>query len=200
MTDDIARGAPFEARKNSHLRVRESVFKLMNPHPEVPVLLRASKDAPQVKSKSRDGFREEVVAAARGWIGTPYRHQASLRGVGCDCLGLVRGVWREVMGDEPEAVPAYSPDWAEASGEEALAGAALRHLILVEGVAFQAGDVVLFRWKPHLPAKHAGIATGEASMVHAQDGVAVSEVALSGWWLRRVAGVFRFPTEKLSVG
>ena len=136
---------------------------------------------------------EKVVAAARGWIGTPYRHQASLRGVGCDCLGLVRGVWREVLGDEPEAVPAYSPDWAEASGEEALAEAASRHLVLVEGSRFQAGDVVLFRWKPHLPAKHAGIATGVDTMVHAQDGVAVSEVALSAWWVRRVAGVYRFP-------
>lgn len=32
----------------------------------------------------------DIVAAARGWIGTPYLHQASLKGVGTDCLGLVR--------------------------------------------------------------------------------------------------------------
>ena len=38
------------------------------------------------------------VASARGWLGTPYHHQASLKGVGCDCLGLLRGVWREVIG------------------------------------------------------------------------------------------------------
>ncbi len=49
-----------------------------------------------------------VVAAARNWLGTPYRHQASVKGVGADCLGLVRGVWREVAGEEPETVPAYS--------------------------------------------------------------------------------------------
>lgn len=36
--------------------------------------------------------RNEIVAAARQWLGTPYRHQASVRGVGCDCLGLIRGV------------------------------------------------------------------------------------------------------------
>ena len=47
--------------------------------------------------------RAEIVRAARSWIGTPYRHQASLKGVGCDCLGLLRGVWREVVGAEPEA-------------------------------------------------------------------------------------------------
>ena len=193
MIVDFAGGAPFEARKRSHLRVRENILEDVNPHPEVPALLRASKDALGVRAKSQDCVWEDVVAAARSWIGTPYRHQASLKGVGCDCLGLVRGVWREVLGEEPEAVPAYSPDWAEASGAEALADAAFRHLNLVEGLRFQAGDVVLFRWKPHLPAKHAGIATGDVSMVHAQDGIAVSEVALSRWWLRRVAGVYRFP-------
>lgn len=41
--------------------------------------------------------RQIIVAETRDWIGTPYRHQASLKGVGCDCLGLVRGVWRAVV-------------------------------------------------------------------------------------------------------
>ena len=43
---------------------------------------------------------EEIVAAARSWIGTPYRHQASLKGVGCDCLGLVRGVGRTTQAEQ----------------------------------------------------------------------------------------------------
>jgi len=42
--------------------------------------------------------------------GTPYVHQASARGAGTDCLGLLRGEWREVLGREPEHVPAYSMD------------------------------------------------------------------------------------------
>ncbi len=58
-------------------------------------------------------MREQILAEARTWIGTPYRHQASLRGVGCDCLGLVRGVWRVLYTSEPEATPAYAPDWAD---------------------------------------------------------------------------------------
>ena len=62
---------------------------------------------------------EACVAEARRWIGTPYLHQASVRGAGCDCLGLLRGVWRAVYGSEPEAVPAYTADWSEpASGTE----------------------------------------------------------------------------------
>src|ERR1700761_5901826 len=90
--------------------------------------------------------RERIVAEARAWIGTPYRHQASLKGVGCDCLGLVRGVWRAICGHEPEPVPPYAPDWAEASGREALAGAAARHLVEIDARQFAPGDVLLFRW------------------------------------------------------
>ena len=134
-----------------------------------------------------------VVAFARSWIGTPYCHQASLKGVGCDCLGLVRGVWRETLGAEPEGVPAYTPDWAEAGRAETLLTAARRHLREVDEAA--PGDVLLFRWRAHLPAKHAGILSKPGFMIHAQEGALVCEVALSPWWRRRVAGVFRFPGE-----
>ena len=43
-----------------------------------------------------------IVSEARAWIATPYVHQQATKGAGCDCLGLVRGVWRVVMGAEPE--------------------------------------------------------------------------------------------------
>jgi NlpC/P60 family putative phage cell wall peptidase len=133
----------------------------------------------------------DIVRAARGWIGTPYLHQASLRGVGCDCLGLLRGVWREVIGIEPELPGAYSPDWAEAGGMEKLLGAARRHLVPCESIV--PGCVLLFRWRDGLPAKHCAIATSATSMIHAHDGASVAEIVLAGWWRRRLAGVFVFP-------
>ena len=58
------------------------------------------------------------------WIGTPYRHQASLKGVGCDCLGLVRGVWRAVIGAEPEPRRLMRRTGPRSGGEETLADAA----------------------------------------------------------------------------
>ncbi|MGI8527379.1 MAG: peptidase P60 [Pseudolabrys sp.] len=142
--------------------------------------------------------RSLIIAEARSWIGTPYRHQASLKGAGCDCLGLIRGVWRAVIGDEPERAPPYAPDWAEAGGEESLAGAGFRHLTPVARDAFLPGDVLLFRWRAHLPAKHAAIVTscvenGPGTMVHAHDGAAVTEVALAPWWRRHLAYAFAFP-------
>ena len=89
--------------------------------------------------------RADIVAAARTWIDTPYRHQASCKGAGTDCLGLVRGVWRDIIGDEPEPVPPYTPDWAEAMATETLLEAARRHLIEISIGEAERGDVLLFR-------------------------------------------------------
>ena len=68
--------------------------------------------------------REAIIIAARAWAGTPYHHQASVKGVGCDCLGLIRGLWRELLGEEPEAMPAYTRDWGDVTGSEPLLAAA----------------------------------------------------------------------------
>ncbi|WP_121629969.1 NlpC/P60 family protein [Tropicibacter alexandrii] len=137
-----------------------------------------------------------AVDVARGWIGTPYVHQASVKGAGCDCLGLLRGVWREVLGAEPEPVPAYSMDWSEPQGDERLWQAAKRHL-LVKPVALAArGDVLLFRMRDGSVAKHVGLQarTGrDASFIHAYSGHGVVESALSAPWARRVVARFAFP-------
>ncbi len=135
--------------------------------------------------------RARIVAAARGWIGTPYQHQASLRGVGCDCLGLLRGVWRELVGPEPEALPPYSPSWAELEAGEALLDAARRHLIPL--AAARGGGIVFFRWREGAGAKHCGILSDETRMIHAHDGASVAEVALIPAWRRRIVGLFDFP-------
>ncbi|MDP2124556.1 MAG: NlpC/P60 family protein [Parvibaculum sp.] len=140
--------------------------------------------------------RADIVAAARGWIGTPYRHQASLKGAGTDCLGLVRGVWRETIGAEPEAPPPYTPDWAEAPGgaaEETMADAARRHMTEIAVADAQAGEVVLFRMRPGGPAKHAAILSAPDRMIHAWSGRAVVETSMGRWWRVRAAFAFRFP-------
>ena len=42
---------------------------------------------------------EAIIAEARSWLGTPWHHQASLKGVGCDCIGFVRGVAKPFVGE-----------------------------------------------------------------------------------------------------
>ena len=138
----------------------------------------------------------EALEMAREWIGTPYLHQASTRGAGADCLGLLRGVWRTLYGAEPEPVPAYTPDWSEPSRDETLWRAALRHLDPVAPSEAAPGDVLLFRMHPRAVAKHLGI-IGEvgrrASFIHAYSRHGVVESPLSRAWERRIVARFAFP-------
>lgn len=140
----------------------------------------------------------QVAAAARGWIGTPYVHQSATAGSGCDCLGLLRGIWRELVGAEPEAIPAYSMDWSEPQGEERLWAAAVRHLVPKARGLEAEGDVILFRMRDQGVAKHLGVqgAVGpEASFIHAYTGHGVVESPLSQPWRRRIVARFEFPKE-----
>jgi len=136
--------------------------------------------------------RAAIVAAARGWLGTPYVHQASAKGAGTDCLGLLRGLYAELVGAEPEAPPAYTPDWNERfSAEEPLLAAARRCLAMREGLAI--GAVLIFRIDPQGPARHCGVMSGADRFIHAYAGRAVIESWLNRWWTDRLAGIFDFP-------
>ena len=147
-----------------------------------------------------------IVRAARSWLGTPYHDQASVKGVGCDCLGLIRGVWREVVGPEPMPVPPYSRDWGEAGPREVLAEAARTAMIEIDLADTRTGDVVLFRMRAGAIAKHAGILSSHAArgarshrsgrphrFIHAYERTGVIEQDLTEPWRRRIAFAFRFP-------
>lgn len=139
--------------------------------------------------------RDRKAQLTRAWIGTPYHHQASCRGVGTDCLGLVRGVYRDLYGIEPELPPPYSPDWAEARGEDTLLAACRRHLREIAPVDASTGDVLAFRWRQGLPAKHLAILAAPDRFIHAIEGAPVIEASLTPWWRRRIAAAFAFPPQ-----
>jgi len=151
-----------------------------------------------------------IVKSARRWIGTPYHDQASVRGVGCDCLGLLRGVWRDVVGPEPMPVPPYSRDWGEAGPVEVLAEAAQAAMQELEVSDARTGDVILFRMRSGAIAKHVGILSGitrsarlhcsgrsgrsaRSYFIHAYERTGVIEEHLTPAWQRRIAFAFRFP-------
>lgn len=140
-----------------------------------------------------------IVTAARGWIGTPYLHQASVKGVGTDCLGLLRGVWREVLGAEPETPPAYTPDWGDDIRVPLLLQAARRHLEEKDIFDAAPGDVILFQMRTGAAPKHVGLQAqvGEyPTFIHAYSGHAVVESPLSTPWVRRIAARFAFPSKR----
>ena len=138
-------------------------------------------------------YRLESLQEANLWIGTPYRHQASVRGMGTDCLGLIRGIYRKLYGCEPLRIPPYSPDWAERGRDEIMLTAAGQYLTEINMDKAMAGDVLVFRLAPGRLAKHCAILSTSDSMIHAWQGHMVCETAFDKRWQRRLAGVFAFP-------
>ncbi|MEM6536387.1 MAG: NlpC/P60 family protein [Pseudomonadota bacterium] len=147
---------------------------------------------------------KEVVDLARSWLGTPYLHQASAKGAGTDCLGLIRGVYRDLFGAEPAAPPPYDLHWNERfAAKEPLLSAARQHLSekpVTEKLS--PGDVLMFRIVRTGPVRHCGIVSAPDQFIHAYAGRCVIESWLNRWWIERLAGVFCFdrPQEEFAEG
>lgn len=136
--------------------------------------------------------RTEIVAAARLWVGTPYRHQAATPGAGCDCLGLVRGVWQALYGAPAPVLPNYRADWRDMRHADELLALAERLLVRTAGEP-QAGQVLLFHLGRTALPRHCGIAAGHGRFIHAQEGLGVIEANFTEGWRRRLAGLYEFP-------
>ncbi len=141
--------------------------------------------------------RNHIVETARQWLGTPYVHQASTKLQGCDCLGLVRGIWREVVGSEPRTIPNYSADWGEVGGREYLKQAVEEFFNCTpnssSSESLKHGDLILFRWHETAIVKHLGIVTADNRFIHAYEKSGVIESPLVRDWRKRVAGIYSFP-------
>ncbi len=131
----------------------------------------------------------DIVAAARRWVGTPYRHRAALRGVGCDCIGLLRGVWAEVIGPAPD-LPPYRADWRDGAHSGELRALAERWLVPGE---MAPGAVLLFRIGASAAPRHCAIFVGDGRFVHAQERLGVVEGNLTDGWAKRVVSTLAFP-------
>ena len=142
--------------------------------------------------------QQEIVKLAREWLGTPYHHQASCKGIGTDCLGLVRGIFKEYTGAPTVKPPAYSRAWGESDGQELMLQAAHKYLIYIgdKSIAnyyLDPGDVLIFRIRKGSVAKHSAIYVGGMRIIHAFEGNNTCEVELQMPWRKKIAGVFQFP-------
>lgn len=132
-----------------------------------------------------------ITAIARTWIGTPYKHRESKKQIGCDCLGLIIGVWREFTGYEfNERLPNYSPTWNDHRRDDPLLHEFRQRM---DKVTLQDNpEVVLFKMRPSLAAKHCGIYTGENTIIHAVSGSTVQEVPFTDFWSKKSVAFFKF--------
>lgn len=133
----------------------------------------------------------EIVLAARQWLGTPYRHRAATLGAGCDCLGLIRGIWRQLHGSEPVAVPPYGASYRDRAHIDGLWQAA--ETLLVREGELAPGRVLVFRLHRSLPPRHCGVLVAPDRFIHSQERLGVVEAPLSDGWRQRIAGIFSFP-------
>lgn len=130
--------------------------------------------------------REQFVAEARDWLGTPYQHQGRLKGTACDCIGLVIGVSRAVGLDIPDA-----PDYGRRP-DGRLCGALEAHLARIALQEAKGGDVLLFAW--HATPIHVAILTDADHFIHAYlPNRRVVESRLDEKTRRHVVAAYRIP-------
>jgi cell wall-associated NlpC family hydrolase len=129
------------------------------------------------------------LTAARGYLGTPWKHQGRVRGVGVDCVGLLVCVAREA-GMRVEDVEGYD----RMPVDRRLLRELDRHLerVLEGASGMRQGDVLAFSWSGY--PYHVAILTQEdpPRIMHAWvKAGAVVENQLHDTWRRRIAGVWR---------
>lgn len=145
-------------------------------------------------------YQQHVVTAARQWVGTPWHHRASCLGAGADCLGLIRGVWRQVVGPEPVPIPAYSDDCSRLRDRWDIKDRMAAHFTPCAAELAQPGDVLLLCMSQRSAAKHLAILADKKenlTLIHSYEKHGVVEQHFSKSWRRRAVEGFRFP-ERLS--
>jgi NlpC/P60 family putative phage cell wall peptidase len=136
-------------------------------------------------------IREAIVREARSWINTRFHHQARVKGIGCDCAGLVIGVCRELgLSNFDKSDYSRIPDGAM------LKQTCDENMTLIPFDDAQIGDVLLFKFNSH-PQHLALIGdypSGGFSIIHAYSlARKVIETRLDDVWLARVVACYRLP-------
>jgi cell wall-associated NlpC family hydrolase len=150
----------------------------------------------------------DIIAAARRYIGSPLRHQGRFRAL--DCVGLVLAVADDLGLVDVHGKPIKRADYAnypaQPVDDEVQREIAARLEVVATGrdlpshpadiaELLRVADAVTLR-VPLIPC-HAGIVStvaGKPGLIHAYSTARkVIEHRFDAAWLRRIAGVFRFP-------
>lgn len=143
-----------------------------------------------------NAVREAIVIEARQWIGTPFAHQASLKGIGCDCIGLVSGVGRALGFKDAER---FRDDtrfrgYARTPEPKMLAAAVAEYLDPVDFESTDPGDILLFRFKEEPQHFALLVERGfERYMIHCyMQARGVVENRIDEKWRGRIVGAYKY--------
>lgn len=145
--------------------------------------------------------REQVVAEAMTWLATPWRHQAMLKGVGTDCIGLLAGIALET-GIADARAHMRDPRFKGYGREplpEVLLAACEEYLDSIEIDAAGLGDILLLKVPRGRNPQHfaviSRVAAGKPThMLHATSAYPrrVVENSIDAAWWSRVLKAYRF--------
>jgi cell wall-associated NlpC family hydrolase len=127
----------------------------------------------------------DIVAEARTWVGTPFKHQGRLKGIGADCGGLVLRVGQALGLLAYDVAPTYG---RQPSGNDMRRICA--ELFEWRGAVWEPGDILLlaFTGEP----QHVGIAS-DIGIIHVYAQVRrCVEHRLDAEWRARVRGVYAY--------
>lgn len=108
--------------------------------------------------------RAAVVAEARTWLGTPYHHEACVKGAGVDCGMLLRAVYIATGVMPKFEVESYPRDWHLHRGEERYLSYVLQYADEIDSPPLP-GDLVVWRFGRSFA--HGAIAVQWPSIIHA---------------------------------
>lgn len=130
----------------------------------------------------------DILAAARACVGTPFRHQGRLPGIGLDCAGVVIEVARAV-GASPIDVSGYGR--VPVNGQLEAALDAQPDLERVDRDDRQPGDILLMRFAGE--PQHLAVLTGAGTIIHSYEAPGrCCEHDLTAAWAARIVRVYRF--------
>ena len=134
----------------------------------------------------------QLIEDARTWIGTPHRHQGSIKGVGADCVGFLAEVALESGLITPQLRAQFPTDYSMQPSAGQLRHLCSRHLHLVPFDSRCPGDIVLMRFAEE--PQHLGMLTERDPdyVIHAAE-KGVVEHRLDSVWRARIVRVYRFP-------
>jgi NlpC/P60 family putative phage cell wall peptidase len=139
---------------------------------------------------------DDIVRVARSWIGTPFHHQGRVKRMtgnrgGCDCIGLVVGVAREL--DIRNIFANDRTDYAKMPDGKELYVALKSNLNEIPVAQIAAGDILLFRFDK--APQHVGIVGdlgGNLSIKHCYlQARGVVEHYIDECWKNRIVAGFR---------
>ena len=128
---------------------------------------------------------DDIISIARETLGTPFRHQGRVVGLGLDCAGVALYVAGR-LGLETVDVVGYGPTPANGQLEETLNA----QPCLVEVFDKQPGDILLMRIFQE--PQHLAILTGN-TIIHSYANVGICcEHDLDNRWESRIVKAYRF--------